>query len=225
MVHEVFFYSIFAVLIVSGKAGRWLGVGVLLGTVIYQSLAYTSYIPRHYVPDFFFNTYNFQFLAGFGAAVFVRRCRLPFPLLLLGLGMLVYVGTGMVEVYAGLENRDLRKLGYGLGATMMLIGLVEGEKAGRLNVPQLWARIGSTSYSIYLVHVLVLIFVAKGAELIRMPTFLNATAAYALFVCIPIALGIAFGFMVEQPLQRLMRRLPIANTGLRISGVAAGRDS
>jgi len=210
LVHEMFFYLLFAMLVLSWRLGSWAGGFILVGTLVYQTLGYAGLIKTHFLLDFIFNFYNFQFFAGFLAALLLMRQRVPRPLVFLAAGAIVFVGTGMVEVYTSLlNNQDLRKLGYGLGAVLMLIGLVEGERCGVLNVPRLWAKVGSTSYSIYLVHVFALNFIVKGFELAGLKTVFPQTVTYVMFVVLAAGAGIAYGFLIEQPLQRLTRQVPL----------------
>jgi exopolysaccharide production protein ExoZ len=80
LVYEVCFYAIFGGLIFLGRKSLWLlpvwGLGILLFSLSGVQEPYSS---------FFFNAYNLNFLTGIGAALLLRRCRIPYAWLLLAL--------------------------------------------------------------------------------------------------------------------------------------------
>ena len=98
-----------------------------------------------------------------------------------------------------------RHLAYGAGAAMTLYGLAAAQSIGRLHVPRLLVAIGAASYSLYLIHVIVILFLQQALLLLRPHIVLTAEVWFVIFVGVSIAAGLAFARIVEQPLMRRLR--------------------
>lgn len=201
---EVAFYTVFGILIASRIAGAAMAATLLLGTLVLQASAQLQIgysVP--WVVQFFFNIYNFQFFGGALVALFLRRRRLWRPRLTLLVGAAIFVGGGLLEVYTtDLANDDLRKVVYGSGAVFMLAGLVEGERSGLLTVPRSIVLLGTASYSIYIVHVIALMFLSKAIQLTALQRIVPRELLFCGFVVGAVVTGIAFSKYIERPLQR-----------------------
>jgi peptidoglycan/LPS O-acetylase OafA/YrhL len=188
--YEMLFYVAFVTLLIH----RSLGIAVL-------GVWFAACIV---VPDFGYLTapINLLFALGLGCAWYLRRHAVPLPGLLLGIGSVILVTVG----YLGLTNYILMPL-VGLAATAMLLGGVEMERAHGMKVPRLLVLLGDASYSIYLVHFVILSAAAKVLMVVGVPVL---PAVLLLFVT-GIVGGLVFHFAVEKPLLALFRKKRATN--------------
>ena len=219
--HEVLFYGLFALLILN----RRIGSGVLLAwaVCIVWNIAVITLVRQPYYTGIaaflFFRIFNIEFLFGIGVAYLVHRGVSWRPLSALAVGSALFIATGMYEVFGPTLPIEWppRQLGYAIGAALALYGAVTAENEGRLPVPDSLFRIGTCSYSIYLIHmlpVLILGFLAQRlAPYVRVPSLL----LFLVVVSVSLAVGVAFSQAIEQPLLRRLRR------GIRREVVALGK--
>lgn len=193
--HEILFYALFAVSIWRrsfGLAvlGLWLLLSFLGMATDHASMA----------TGFYFSQLHLLF--GFGMAAFwwARRRPVPFPAATALLGVAVFLLAGADEVCLDLVAADWRTLVFGFGAMLALIGLVELENRGRLAVPGWLRLLGNASYTIYLVHFIVLSFLAKLAWASGLARLVPAAVAYVVLACLAVAAGVLCHVLVERPL-------------------------
>ena len=95
-----------------------------------------------------------------GVCLIVQRWRIPAPRVLAGLGAGLLLLTGLVHVYYGLSGWTYI-LGFTLGSSLVIAGLVEAERQGLIGTPRLLVYLGDATYAIYLVHFLALSAIAS----------------------------------------------------------------
>ncbi len=197
--HEIIFYALFLLLVVNlrlgaGALGIWFGL----------SLAPLALPGLPVVASYYLNPKHLLFAFGLGAAVLLRRRAIPAPLMLSAFGVVLFLATGWEEVGLGALPEAGRSLLYGLGATAALIGGVELERRGRLRVPRALVLLGEASYAIYLVHLAVLVMLAKLVQ--RGPLHSGAPPLvwYAVFATAAVLAGVGFHLAVERPLTRAL---------------------
>ncbi len=88
---------------------------------------------------------------------------------------------------------------------MALYGVVAAERAGRLRTPAALVMLGGASYSIYLVHVVVILIAQQALLVLGRYVPLQLELTFVAVVVAAVAVGIVFSQMVEQPLLRLLR--------------------
>ena len=211
---EMLFYTIFALLILNWRLGRFafaVWFIFLVGAAIWP-------VPQHsgllVELSYYF---NFEFFLGMGAAWLTARISIPTPRMALTAGIVAFVAIGMAEDAGWAASLNIfTHLGYGLAAMTMVLGLVGWERRGDFTVPPVLAVLGSASYSIYLTHVLSIgtiwqIFLVFGAEN-RLP----AWAVYLVLVTGAAIAGVAMSYLVEKPVIALVRRRLIALKTARV---------
>jgi peptidoglycan/LPS O-acetylase OafA/YrhL len=201
--HEILFYAAFMALLISRRLGAcvlaaWFAacaVNLLFGP--FGGMAGLYIAPR-----------NLVFAMGLFAAWALRRGRIPAPALCLVLGLILFFGAAIQEVTPHILSEPVESLTCGLGAMLGLLGLVELERTHHLRTPKVLVSLGDASYSIYLIHLPVLIFTAKLAIPLRADLHLPLPVWYALFFCVALAAGFALHYGLEKPLLRLLHSKP-----------------
>jgi len=170
LIHEMLFYVIFAAgLLFSGRyLLAWLGVwgGLIIAASVIQ-------LPPNHAGDFWqllTSPLNIEFILGaaIGWIFFYRKLTpglggkwlLIFGGLYFALNLLRDIGGGDFFLWK-------RVLAYGLPCAVLLLGAVMMEREGKISVPAWLSKIGDWSYSLYLVHMLVLLAIRrvwKGAD-------------------------------------------------------------
>jgi exopolysaccharide production protein ExoZ len=208
---EVVFYAVFAVLIINRRAGlalmaAWLA---LIVTDLINSTSDTNVIWS--VHSFF----DCEFFLGMFAAWLLRRYTLPYPWVFLVVGAVVFFGFGIAEdtrVIVGVANST--HLGYGIASMLMVIGVVETERQGKLRPPAWLVTIGSASYSLYLTHLLAIGIVWQVLIRTRLADTLPLWLDFVLFVIGAVIVGVVASWIVEKPVTRIARQLLTKADGL-----------
>ncbi len=199
--HEVLFYALFSVAIFS----RRLGLAVL-GVWLLTSAASLMMAPFAFPLLFIASPLHLLFAMGMLACVILRRGSVPAPALITLLGLAIFFGTGLGEVHGQWNAEDPRNLFYGLGSTLALIGLVDLERRGRLNVPAFLELMGDASYSIYLTHFTVLSLLAKLFIKCGAREHLPVMISFVALPLLTVLFGILVHLCVERPLLRALAR-------------------
>ncbi|MGB7243653.1 MAG: acyltransferase [Sulfitobacter sp.] len=198
---EMFFYLIFAGMILAFRPGVWL-------FVIWMAMCFAGlFIDFENMPwRFLFSPYNIVFLTGILAALGYHRLpeHAAVPLILIGL--LVFFATGLSEaVGTMIWHTGLRTVIYGLSAGAVVAGLARTAEQTNRKTPKSFVFLGDASYSIYLVHVPAmslasLIFVEMGiTSLPPLPVLIGA-------VVFGTIAGIAVHLTIERPFMLYFQR-------------------
>lgn len=210
--YELVFYALFAVFLVARRLGvalfvLWLGLTLLaVETDVLDGLP----------GRFLFRVFNGEFVCGMGVAWLVLHRRLPalsswVPGACLAAGVALFFGAGLRESWGTplpAEYPPLHAL-YAAGAALALYGLVGLERQPAWRVPEWAVAVGGASYSLYLLHVVVLMFLQQA--LLRTGALMALPLEPVFLACVAVAVGVALVFArtVERPLLRWCRaRIP-----------------
>ena len=199
LVYEIFFYSLFAVLILHRRFGIALFIGWAACVFCYSQF-------ENYPWTFLFGYLHVRFLAGMAVAFVLARCTLPAPRLVALVGTLIFVGAGMIDAYVEPLSAFEQILGYALGSSLALAGVVQAERSGLISPPRWLVYLGNASYAIYLVHFLALSVLAKITKSGHIDAYLPAGVLFGLFVLGAVGAGCLFHHLVEHPLHNLTKR-------------------
>ncbi|MBP2230860.1 peptidoglycan/LPS O-acetylase OafA/YrhL [Azospirillum agricola] len=202
LTHEVLFYALFGLFILN----RRFMVPAIAGWVA-LILANQYVWPLPFPGSFLLSLYNLLFLAGVGGALLIARRAVPKPALVLLLGVAVVAVAWVLEL-GGHLGWDVQRFVYGAASLLVVLGLVELERSGRLRVPSWLGALGAASYAIYLVHAVVQSMVLNLAFHGRPDGWLSEGTLFAVLLLLPVAAGLVFHHGVERPLTRLVRGVP-----------------
>jgi exopolysaccharide production protein ExoZ len=205
--HEMIFYGLFSVLIVSRRLGiavlgAWMAL--IMFNLVWATAAGAPFFTG-ILDNAFFRVFNIQFFFGIAVALLIRRHPpwRPVPILLLGL--VVFLTTGMFESFGPKIQHEWppRHLSYALGAAMILYGLATLDRARALRVPAPLLELGTASYSIYLVHGMTLLVMQQAVRHARVYVYIPIEIAYLVIVATGLTAGLVFSRVIERPLLRL----------------------
>lgn len=211
MVHEVYFYLVFSLLLLTPEQSR----GWLLGAWLAATAALAAVFPALAAasPVFAVATHPLtaEFIAGAAIALLVRRGLLV-PgraalaagaiLLLAGHALLAPAGPGLTAWPEGWTRVAV----YGLPSALLLAGAVSIEFTGGSLLPRWLRAVGDASYSIYLAQIFPLLALGWIWSWLRVPGPADNAAAVAVAGIAVVAAGLAGYHLVERPLLALTRR-------------------
>jgi peptidoglycan/LPS O-acetylase OafA/YrhL len=201
LVHEMLFYIVFGCIILVGRyqatiLALW-GGAILLLQLFPQASAFPWSI--------LLSAYNIEFLLGVAAAVWMSRKSCPLPGVSIAVGTIVFLSF-MVFGEKLTDEFLVARVVFGCSSVLVVVGLVECERNGRLKVGRGLALLGAASYSIYLVHgpaLSALIQIMNMAFGRMVPVYLAVIA----LACGSVAAGLVFYAVCERPLLVSLRRL------------------
>ncbi|MCR6498294.1 acyltransferase [Shinella sp. CPCC 101442] len=189
--YEMFFYLVFAACLALPSRMRLTVMAAAFGLLVILGLVVESDAPL-------FLMYTRPIILEFVAGMLIARLwlnghvpRRPLALALIGLGLAGFATIGILRL-------PFDEWTCGPLACALVYGTVALEKHGGIVRFSLPAMLGDASYSIYLWHTFAISVAAKAAVL----GGLSPALAFALSVCVGIALGLAGYHLVEQPLLR-----------------------
>lgn len=216
--HELLFYAVFGLLILSRRAGIivlivWLAA--LLGARPFAPLT----------PPFTFLLYikNIEFFMGMGIAWLLCETSYRAGWKTMFTGLALFVATAVIELLGGYDFLTTSPtLGYGLGAAAMIFALASIETSRPVfRVRRPFVLFGAASYSIYLIHftvVVALVKVAHAAGLTGRPELLPVFLA---IMTIAVLVGVFTYLAAERRLIRFAHRISMGRARASLGDVRA----
>jgi peptidoglycan/LPS O-acetylase OafA/YrhL len=202
--HEMLFYALFVALLVSR---RW-GLALIGGWVLWIVAIFLGSLeaPGARAWQVCASVYNLQFVMGMAAAWISRTWSVPRAGTVALAGAAMFFSVGIAESRGWIDGyADPARFLYGAAAWLFVVGIVQHERGSELRVPSWLALLGKASYSIYLVHLLVLGIAYK--LLVRVGfAGLDAHVQHLSLVAIGILGGVAVSKWVEYPAMGAARR-------------------
>ena len=195
--NELAFYALFSILILHRR----------LGLVCLAAWALVCLVLFHHqkpiigtAVDVYSSAYNFNFFLGMAAFWLSRRD--ISGVALLG-GGLAIVGVGLVGDYSGLT---VSPLVYAVGFTLAVAGAVRLEATGALRVPRALTALGDASFSLYLVHVVLITVALRLLFRVGAEQVIGRQGVFISTLIIAVAGGCIAYRWVERPLLDACRR-------------------
>jgi exopolysaccharide production protein ExoZ len=183
LVHEVFFYAVFAGVIAAGRFG--LAVFAMWALAI---LAIDRLGESTFPLSFFASPFNLDFIMGVCAAALLKSRRILLPAVLFVAGIASFSALMLFAPHIQ-DDSLVSRLAFGGSAFFALLGLVALELRRPIRLPQALVLFGAASYSVYLVHPVVLSF---GVHILSRAPAMLPDDAIALVLA---ASGIGAGFL------------------------------
>ncbi len=215
--NEIIFYLMFAFLIVN------LRFGLAVFALWFVSVAGFTITGAATFPwDALFTVFNLDFFMGmFAAYVLTHRTAIRWRPLLTA-GGLTFGLTAIAEILGRIDGHATpARLLYGVGSMLLIIGVAEGERSGAFQVSKLMAVLGSASYSIYLVHVPVLLVADQALRITHLNQFLPAEIAFLLCAGTAVVAAVMFSRWIEFPLLNATRSAVKSLRGAPTASVVA----
>lgn len=198
LVHEIFFYALFGLVIVVGRKGLWL-MPAWAALIVAGALAG----PLPFPASFFLSPFNLEFIFGVGVAVLLRHRTMPLPGLLAFMGAAAFLA--FMLFFPAVQVEPLHgRIAFGLAAALFVAGIVEIEWHRPLALPRLLVLFGAASYAVYLVHPVALSFATHALTRLAGRT-LPLEAAVVVTALAATAAGIAYHLTLEKPLTAAAR--------------------
>jgi exopolysaccharide production protein ExoZ len=203
--HEILFYSFFGVLIWNRNLGA-IAFGVWLIALIAARLgpvpSQIGLVLR------LTSSFDFEFFFGMAAAWISKDFVLPAPKLFAAAGFLSFLAVGTAENTGVIHHWSFfTHLGYGISAAVLVSGLAAWERRGAMRFPAPLVVLGDSSYTLYLVHVLVVGILWQLLMHLGIEHVLPAWVTYSFLVAGSIAVALVVRYAVERPIIALLRRL------------------
>lgn len=203
---ELVFYAVFAVLIVSRRAGAV----VLVAWLACMAADLLGLFGPH-SPPALFRAYGLEFFLGMAVVIAVQRgmvatnpwaCRWG-----VAAGAVLFVGVMGLET-AGMLNGEApyARLAYGLPAALLVAGLAVWEGQGRLVLPGWLLALGEASYSIYLFQFIFIGAAWQAWQKAGLVDLVPPVGCFGVLAAGAILGGVGASWLVERPLLRLVRR-------------------
>jgi exopolysaccharide production protein ExoZ len=200
--HEIFFYLVFATLIINLRMGL-----IVFAVVSVISIVLFQFPPEHERTPFYVYTsaYNLYFVIGMGAFWLYKKG-----------------GFGLMELFVGamlwwaaedlsLLPQKILPLIRALAMAFMLVAATKLEASGKLVIPSILTLVGDASYTIYLTHLNLEGVILKAINIPRAQSFLGAELSFLLVMCVTVAAGCVGYIFVEKPLIDAFRRAGAGN--------------
>ena len=204
LIHEVLFYIIFGLIIVGGRKYLWVLPLWATAIIAYNQMGSWKIIPQGIFPlDFIFSPFNLEFIFGVGAALLLRRFRVPFAKLFIVMGMVCFI-TAMLSGALIHDHTLLARIIFGTSTLIFVIGVVSYESNKQIAMPRVIWFLAAASYAVYLIHPVGLSFGAHVLVRILPTHFIMTSFAVNCSVLILLGVGVLSGVIYHQYIERFL---------------------
>lgn len=204
--YEALFYLCFAAAILVARDHLFAALCAIVAAAFGVGLLMPEASAWH---GFLADPITLEFLFGAAIARFVTWRQQPRPgsLLLVGAGLLLFGLFAHME----LVSTHWRPISFGLAAALLFVGVLRLE--GQVTWPRWVVMLGNASYSIYLVHVLVIYQLMPYAEraVRKHQLTLSADLLALMLTAGGVGVGVACYFLLEKPITTWLMRKPRSN--------------
>lgn len=208
LIHEMYFYVIFALLLLFPQ--RWL-LPLLFVWAIFVVGAYSLFLEiANPMIELACHPLTLEFIAGcFIAYASFKNKFSSLALQSLILGFIWWIAAYGIYVSLGLgfePGNEIRVALFGVPAALTVFGLVNIENTTGLKPPKWMLTIGDASFSIYLSHVLVISAAGRIWSKLEIVDTLGNIFALSLICASALVIGILSYFFLERPILSITRR-------------------
>lgn len=203
--HEVGFYAMFGVLILSKR----------IGLLIFAVWGAVALLLFSYPPEFgrtagavYLSAYAFHFMLGMGAFLVVQRLgtagwRTAFSIS----GALIACSVAWI-----IAANQAPLLAWAVGFAGVLVAATTAEKRFAIHAPQPLRLIGDASYTLYLLHLPLQGLLLKIAQRVHLPDAIGPHATFIAVLALTTALSCVAYLVIEKPMLRRIAHGSIAVT-------------
>jgi exopolysaccharide production protein ExoZ len=203
--HEVLFYLVFGLLIWNRSIGTAVAALWLIPSAI------LPWFNLNFPWDFLFTINHLLFFFGIFACLIFKTAKVSqsWAVITAITGLAIFSICWFSQYHNMLTNMNLLALIYGLGATLLILGLAVVEQGGALKVPAILVFVGEASYSIYLTHYPVISLVTKVLLAHNRHRFPDVVL-FLIIAFVAVAVGILFYLAIEKPLMVRLARIKMS---------------
>jgi exopolysaccharide production protein ExoZ len=198
--HEILFYSLFSLIILHKRFG-W----SIIAAWLFVSASTLLIEPAAYPLQFLFSPLHLLFGMGMLSCWALNRRYIPAPRTIALLGTAIFIAAGMEENYVWWLDGMVRNVIYGVGSALILVGVVQLEREGRIRIPSWLLLAGNASYVTYLINFTVLSLMAKVFVHAGAKEMLPPLISYFILSILSIIAGIMVYLWIERPLMRFLK--------------------
>ena len=202
--YEMLFYILFATTIFAGpKAFAFMGVWWAISAAYWLTYVFTGY-RMDFPLEFLFSPYNLLFLMGILTARYFTALpgRLALPMILFGVAILAVLTFRPLWWPLRMEAPL-----WGLAFTLVIAGIARIEFSRTIRFPRFAILLGDASYSIYLIHDMVMVVLGSIVFVRLLDGAVPAMVQLVVMVVAGIVAGLCLYFFAERPLLRYLRKL------------------
>jgi len=206
LVHELYFYVAFAVILLFPEKYFTIALVVWTTAVVFAGvLIATMSLQMGATLELVLHPLTLEFIAGCILAKIIHNGFIKYGLssIILGTALLI-----VIYIFSGIEHYPtgwMRLLCFGPPAALIVYGSISIEFSHSVILPSFLQVIGNISYSMYLIHVpLILVFSLAWSKTGRLNVFDNILALTLIFFIVFAASVLCYK-IVEQPMQRLKK--------------------
>ena len=202
LVHEMYFYAVFALFVFQRGSRLPLFIGAW-ATIIVLALASGQFAANAWT-KIIFNPLTFEFMAGAAIALILWRgvTAFAFPALLAGVVIFAIEALFFADrLYPDVMGQfALRAAIFTPPFALILYGAAALENSRNALAPEWLRKSGDASYSLYLIHVPVFLVVGKLISITLPDTRFDNVALIVAFTITALVAGFALHHLVERPL-------------------------
>jgi peptidoglycan/LPS O-acetylase OafA/YrhL len=210
LIHEVFFYAVFALLIwVKPIMQIPIVITLTSGVLLRTAGIFDSLIEHSYLFEFITRPVNLEFILGCIAAYLTLQYRLQFRQWIFAAGLLLLVLSAIV--FGGQKGFSdpsalARPLLFGVPCFLLVVGAASIDRYKPIQVPQIFNYLGNASYSLYLTHGPIQAFLAVTLAKLQAKQPLSLLINFLLIFAIAMLVGCFTYSYVEKPMLQLLQK-------------------
>jgi len=197
LIHEMYFYIVFSFLILFSQKLR--NPLIFTWATVIAIFVWGVEAPKSPILDLALSPLTFEFLFGCGVALLHKNdlTKFGWVILLSGLGIFCFSET---------SSHGVNRLYWmGIPSALIVWGAVSLELENQWQAPSWLVKIGDTSYSLYLCHILVLSALLKVWKMFEFSNYLHTGFMCAAMFCASIITGFLIHRWVEKPLIQISK--------------------
>lgn len=199
LIHEIYFYIVFSFIVMFPQRLR--NLLILTWATVIAIFVWAVNAPRSPVLDIVLSPLTFEFMLGCGIAVMHKKNLTQFGWLIFlsGLGILCFSDTSCQGVS--------RLYWMGIPSALIVWGAVSLELGNGWQAPSWLIKIGDTSYSLYLCHILVLSAFLRAWKMFELSNYLHTGFMCVAMFTVSLIAGFIINKWVEKPLIQISKMM------------------
>lgn len=207
--YELFFYLMFTLIFLLPNK-KWAFMIFMIYALVLMTLPVAGYSfenGKGWI-NFICFPMNVEFFMGVLAALIIPKIPVGFSLPLIFTGSFMFIASGIFydQEYQFLANSFNRVLLFGIPSFIIIIGLVKYELTHRVTMHKVFLSLGEASYSIYLLHLPVIVAFTKIILLFNINSNMVIQLLLILLIVAICFISILFYKFIEKPVIRKLNK-------------------